>query len=170
MADAPTSLPAATPAVAKIDGKTRVQEAQIDLVKSLGVDFKDISTEVIRTAANNPLMGCVVAVVVADLLNRGKLLSDQAKGIIFGMVLVAFGVSVTGELASDLEGVIGTFTGNAPQQANPTDLIRPVASTIVYPSQPTTPTAPGPSNGGANAMGPQLIKALAGGLKALPAE
>lgn len=88
--------------------------------------------ELMRTAISNPLMGCILGLVLADLLKKANIITLQTSQQIKLLVLFAAGVTITADilqLVQELEGlVLGdiTFGGNVNAS-----LIKPSANTVV---------------------------------------
>lgn len=167
MADSDTAprAPPASVGVAKVEARSKIEVAQIELIKSLGIDAKDLATEFIRAASNNPIVGVATVLIFADVLYRLKIIDQTTFTIITGFTGVAFGVSVAESvgqaLVGDLGGLIGAFTGKSSNPPpDPAELIKPVAGTIVYPASPNTPRDTGSTAPAPPALNPGMLSLM----------
>lgn len=91
--------------------------------------FGDIVRELIRAAANNPLLAVLVTLIVTDMMEKAKLIFPTTAIMIKGIVVTATGV----EYAGDILAIISKFIPLAGLGGTPTEgLLTPHATTIVY--------------------------------------
>lgn len=120
---------------------------------------KDIVTALIDTAKANPIMGIVLAVVTADVLQRTHIITPKTEAFIFTVCGVAFGVEVGLEAVEGISSIIGDITGHGSSAPNPADLVRPSPTTVV---ENPPPPAPATRGGSAGAPSGTLLSALMG--------
>lgn len=105
-------------------------------VAETGIEtFGNVLRELIKASTANPVIGASVAVITADMLNKGGLIRDDTRAMVNTMVFVAFGVDITVQVIDEVGSIIGF--GN--KSGTEPDLLKPVPTTIVYGSEVRSP-------------------------------
>lgn len=113
-------------------------QAQADIATTTIHETSALLRSLIEASASHPVLGCVFAFILADVLAKGRVISPGTASAIMHIAGVAFGATVTLEVVEGVASITHVFGG--PQAPNPADLIRPSATTIV--SNPPTPPMP----------------------------
>lgn len=87
----------------------------------------DLLKEFIKVGVSNPIVGAASAMILADILQRSKIISSNTEAVVFGVGLAAIGVQLGGEVANDVSSLIDAI--------NPVDLFK-------QPSSPPSPLQP----------------------------
>lgn len=98
------------------------QLAEYGLAATVITDVKDIIVEVIKASQANPLVGVAVALISTNVLYRAKIIDGQVYALIVTLVTAAAGVTIAGDLLSELN----PFKGGSSNA----DLIRPTPTTL----------------------------------------
>lgn len=104
--------------------KNQVDSALLNIAGVTVDKILDILAEMTRAATSNPLLGIVVGVSSADMLNRAGLLSNEARNIIWVSIGAIEAVQSAGSILTDL----------IPFKNASNDLL-PTATTIVFGGQ-----------------------------------
>lgn len=89
---------------------------------------KDVIVELVRAANSNPLLGIFISIVATDILARSKIIDPSTAAGLYVAIGAIEGASVAGTIISDFTDVFKLFSKSPTQ-----DLVRPSATTIVYP-------------------------------------
>lgn len=90
--------------------------------------------ELVSAAKSNPIIGCAVALIVADVLASARVITARTEAFIFIMVGTAFGVTVALEVldtGAAIASSVNPFSGGGATAPDPSELIRPSAQTVV---------------------------------------
>jgi hypothetical protein len=121
--------------------------AEIDLIKELTRDFKDVIVELLRVGASHPLVGFMITVVTVDVLNRLKIIDEGTALLVDGVASAVIGGDAAASIITSLTDAIPKFGAGA---AVP-DVAKPSGQVFVY--------------GGDSGKTAEIVSAL---LKALP--
>lgn len=150
-----------TDAQAKAYGERKVAETQrstsimVTAIDNLG----SIARSLIDGAKSNPIIGVLIALITVDILEQGGIIRTSTKDLMVKLVLIAFGVEVTAEIAGMIFNALPW--GHAGGTSN-SDLLKPTLQTNVE-----NPPVPKGGGGGEGASG--ATAALTGAIaKAAP--
>ena len=97
-------------------------------LQTLLTSGKDIVVELVRATNSNPLIGVLISIVSVDILSRAHIIDSATAAGCYVALGFIDGASVAGTVISDFTDVFKLFA------KSPTnDLVRPSATTIVYP-------------------------------------
>ena len=104
-------------------------ESLTQTLETIVTKFGDIIKELLRAAANNPLLGVVVVLIISDILEKAKLIFPSTALMIKGIVVTATGIEFAGDILKAITDFIPLGgLGGTPNEG----LLTPRATTIVY--------------------------------------
>lgn len=132
---------------------TDKEAVELDFLKGIASDVKEIIVWVLKSAASNPLMGFIGAVIIVDMMHQQRLISDAA----YVMVMVTLGLFDAAAAAQVFQQITGgsvqgsalwgMINASATKQGPTFDIWQPTATTVTYadsvalPSGDMTPLA-----------------------------
>ena len=122
---------------------------KMGLTSDLVSDLKDVVVEVIRATQAHPLMGVAVALIVTNVLYRIGVISASVFTLIVTIVAGSAGVTIVGDLLSD----VLPFSGGSPNS----DLVKPTPTTL---SQTHAEGGKSDRSAGGNAVKAMVAQAL----------
>lgn len=130
--------------VAETLAKANLEIAGMDLVGRIGEKGFDLLIELVRAGVSNPVLGATGAIIIANILQRGKVISPNAEGLVDGVALAVVGVSLGEVVAGEIANVIDALNpiDIFKQQSNPPNGLVPTATTVVFGSSTRRPPLP----------------------------
>lgn len=120
--------------VAKTRAEADIAVAGIEAAAKVGVAGIDILKELVRIGVSNPIAGAASAIIVANILQKAKLIDPAAEGLVTKVALVVVGVEVGTTILNGITGIVDAadpFKGSSGPQTSP---LTTSVQTVVFPA------------------------------------
>lgn len=113
------------PEIIEVEKKEKGNIAVASIIQTALSEGGDLLKQLLQTAMTNGLMGVVVALIVLDLLHKGKndstgqhikdsgIISDFSFNLAVGLIVASAGVDLASNVITALEGVLPSFTAKS---------------------------------------------------------
>lgn len=122
--------------------KTAAVEGLFDLAEKFAGEGAGIIKTLLQAATVNPYLGIIASWIMADILQKARLIYPSTNALIKTTGLIVFGVTITADILGVITNLIDqilptdALKGLIGGTSAPKELLSPSATTIVYAGDP----------------------------------